>query len=154
MRWGACFAETEPSSDIYGCTLSARLHTFRTPAICQPSFDLSAQLQSDSCTSNCRFGNLSTLAAADQLSCTLSARLPHSTCQLRCTFFSPAIGFQPVCNQLARLQSVGTAAQCHLLCSSALHFVSPATAWQLSCILAAQLQSICSSVFCHAIHLL
>ena len=26
-----------------------KLNTFRTPAICQPSFDLSAQLQSDSC---------------------------------------------------------------------------------------------------------
>jgi len=69
----------------------------------------------------------------------LSARLPRSqstsNCQLRCTPFSPAAVFQLVCNQLARLQSVSTAAQCHLLCSSA-------------CIMSVQLQSVSSAIFC------
>jgi len=69
----------------------------------------------------------------------LSARLPRSqstsNCQLRCTPFSPTAVFQPVCNQLARLQSVSTAAQCQLLCSPA-------------CIMSVQLQSGSSAVFC------
>ena len=76
-----------------GCV---QLDTFRRPAMCQPSF-VSAQLRSDSCTSNCRLGNLSALAAAGQLSCSFSAWLPRSQstsgCQLRCTPFSPAAVF-------------------------------------------------------------
>ena len=104
----------------YGCKRSGPLQSARLAEQCQPSFDLSAQLRSDRCTSN---GNRSALAAAGQLSCSLSAWLPHSQstshCQVRCTPFSPTAVFQPVCNQLARLQSVSTAAQCQLLCSSA-----------------------------------
>ena len=69
----------------------------------------------------------------------LPAWLPHSqstsSCQLRGTPFSPMAVLQPVCNQLARLQSVSTAAQCHLLCSPA-------------CIISVQLQSVSSAVFC------
>ena len=86
-------------------------------------------------------GNLLALAAAGQLSCILSARLPHSqstsNCQLRCTPFSR----QHFCTMSTPLQ----------LC---LHYVSPAAVCQLGCILSAQQQSICSSIFCHAIHLL
>ena len=101
---------TQPASNQ-----SVQLHIFRNPPICQPSFDLSAQLQSDICTSNWRLGSVSALAVAGQLSCNLSVWLPRSqstsNCQLRCTPFSPAAVFQLVCNQLARLQSVSTAAQ-------------------------------------------
>ena len=84
-------------------------------------------------------GTFSALAAVGQLSCNFSAWLPcsqsTSTYQLRCTPFSPAADFQLVCNQLAQLQSVSTAAQCHLLCNSA-------------CIMSVQLQSVSSAVFC------
>ena len=69
----------------------------------------------------------------------MSARLPRSQstskCQLRCTPFSPTAVLQAVCNQLARLQSVSTAAQCQLLCSPA-------------CNMSVQLQSGSSAVFC------
>ncbi|DBB10556.1 TPA: hypothetical protein ACH3X3_002090 [Trebouxia sp. C0006] len=91
-----------------------QLQAFRTPAICQPIFDTSAQLQSVSTTSRYRPSNLSALAAADQLSCSVTVRLPRSQStskrQLRCTPCSPTAVFQPVCNQLARLHSVSTAA--------------------------------------------
>ena len=68
--------------------------------MCQPGFDLSAQLRSDSCTSNCRLGNLSALAAAGQLSCNFQL-LCHDPSQLQAASSGA--------NLSARLQSVSTA---------------------------------------------
>ena len=103
-------------------------------------------------------GTFSALAAVGQLSCNFSAWLPccqsTSNCQLRCTPFSPAAVFQPVCNQLARLESVSTAAQCYILCSSVsittvqLQSASSAVSCQLSCKLSALVYFVMHLICC------
>ena len=130
----------------------------RTPAMCQRSFDMSAQLRSGSCTSNCRLGNLSALAVAGQLSCSLSAWLPRSqstsNCQLRCTssallhVFSPSAISWLGCSQSALLHNVTSFAALPCIMSVQLRSVSSAVSCQLSCNLSALaysvMQLICS----------
>ena len=123
----------------FSCTYSRPMQSVSPTLACQLSCKCSCQLAAEltDCTSDFRLGNQSALAAACQLSCSFSAWLPF-----------PVNSPQSACNQLARLQPVSTAAQCHLLCSSALPYVRPATVCQLSCSLSAQLQSFCSNVCC------
>ena len=75
------------------CTHSAPLLSVSS------ALNLSAKLQSDSCTLNCPLCNLSALAATGQLSCSLSARLPRSQsaqkCQAKVNTFQPRWTFQP-----------------------------------------------------------
>ncbi len=111
------------------------MHKFRTPAICQPSFDLAAQLQSDSCTLKCPLGSLSALAAAGQLSCSLSARLPGSLSAL--TTFSPAANLS-----LSAIRWLG----CGL--STLLHIVTSFVAHVAH--MSVHLESVSSAVLCQS----
>ncbi len=109
----------------YVSSPEGKLYRFEPPAMCQPSFDMSAQLRSDSCTSKCRLGNLSALAADGQLSC---------SCQL-------------VCHLPSQLQAAQVHA-CQLGCSQSalLHSVTSFAA--LPCFVSDQAQSVSSAVFC------
>ncbi len=145
---------TQPASNQW-----VQLHTSRTPAISQPSFDLLAQLQSDSCT----WSFWSTWQSVG-FGCSWSAELHFvssaATFPINLKLSAQVHTFQPRCSFLARLQSVGLVAVSQHCCTVSpplqlcLHYVSPAVVCQLGRILSAKLQSICSSVFCHAIHLL
>ena len=110
-----------------------QLHTFRTPAICHPSFDLSAQLQSDSCTSwqSVGFG-CSWSAAACQLGCQVPTQLPSVSSGAHLSTPRPVFSRFAIswlgCSQSALLHSVN--------CSSA-------------CLMSVQLQSVSSFAICH-----
>ncbi len=92
-------------------------------------------------TSNCPLCNLSALAADNQLSCCLSARLPRSqstqNCQLRCTPFSPAGVFSPSatrwlgCNLSPPLQLCPALYKSSGSLSAQLYFVSSAATYLL-----------------------
>ena len=146
----------------YGCTLSAPLHTADSESSCTRSGPLQSVTPALTCQLSCNLtaalhGSLLALAAAGQLSCSLSARLPRSqsssNCQLRCTPFSPSALLSPsaISKLVAVSQHCCTVSTPSQLC---LHYVSPAAICQLSCILSAQLHFFCSRVFCHAVHLL
>ncbi len=123
----------QPASKLWSsCTRLEPLQCVSPALTCQLSCNLTAALQTVDlaiCLLWLRSAELQffRLAATLPVNFRLSAQV--HTFQPCCSLF------QAVCNQLARLQSVSTAAQCQLLCSSA-------------CIMSVQQQSVSSAVFC------
>ena len=101
-------------------------------------------------TSNCPLCSLLALAATNQLSCTSSAQLPRSKSTQNCQVHTiqPRWSFQPVCNQMAWLQSVASFAALPCTISVQQQSVSSAVICKLSCNLSTLAYSVVQLICC------